>query len=679
MKFLKKTLLFVLFFFLFLTIAYSLLWFFFPGDQLLRYAETQVEKNTPFSLKAERVHLNWKGDIVFEGIQFSLQKEKLKAVEIKSVHVWPDWAALFRGEIRAGTIEGENAEVSVAEVEKLYREYQKQKKPEKEEKEIQFPVKNLGLKNILVKAEKNRLGIPEGEHLIQFFISPGKNGKISLQDVYGEQEISVDLNFNDVNLSSGISENLKSLKNGNLHFSQWRMSSWTKVPGVQKIHRVHGTLNLEKENEAILVAAKQLELTYDTRGIYLSQAKINLDYPDLKYSGSLAGSSGGIQFSIPSLSGTKDRLQSANVNIQAPLARLLSLDGMEVSGDMKGNFVITGKKIQSGKIYLYQPKIVLKGKPLFSSGDLVLENSGGIFTLSETQVLLSGHNARISGRLQSSPGLHFSARISGDNFSFADLLQTISDFPASSGGGKSSLTTDVAFRFQKAQFYKISASQLSGTFISKSDRVEVNNFTMKLADGTVSGNYSLTKGKAQSHRFSGSFSGLKSSDLLSMFSLKTSVDTRLSGSIESSFAGSGVESMKDSLSASIKVNTLRGRLSSSFLQRGMLNGPLAPLEREVNSLEFQSASGDFIIKDKNIRINHLNFKSPVLELSLLGYASFQGSGEGHLQVKFSRDFIAGIANPVQLGIQEQLLGNQYLLRFSCSGSMSDAGCWKKDW
>ncbi|MBX3723437.1 MAG: hypothetical protein KF713_16450 [Turneriella sp.] len=208
--------------------------------------------------------------------------------------------------------------------------------------------------------------------------------------------------------------------------------------------------------------------------------------------------------------------------------------------------------------------------------------------------------------------------------------------------------------------------------------LQVNNATMVFARGRLTANYSRQLAThAQSLRLSAA--GLKAQELSPLFGFKTTVFGDVSADVNVSFAGDSAAEMMKRLSGTAALRLGRGKIKDTFMQKGVLGGPLHKLEEKFSDIEFASGSADISFNGGRFQARKVFFDAEEWNITLRAEADNDGNGKAALDFRFRPSFVENVANPLHLGIEGRKEGDFYELPFACRGNVFSGACYKQNW
>ena len=234
--------------------------------------------------------------------------------------------------------------------------------------------------------------------------------------------------------------------------------------------------------------------------------------------------------------------------------------------------------------------------------------------------------------------------------------------------------------FRETLVSKIKFDDFKASLNFKNEKITLYPFRLSLGQGNLIGRYELTLKKTPRHQFSFQVKRLKINKLIDFFDVEDKVYASFNGSLKGVMHGTDFKSLTRSLKATLDLKTSTGKLVNTFLQGGLLNGPLGPLEKKLRHLEFSEFSADVKALKGKIYVEKANLSNPALQLNVTGKFDWNLVGDGYMKLKFTNDFIEDIAVPARLSILDHYYNGWYQLPFSCiQENIRKLSCWEPDW
>ena len=258
------------------------------------------------------------------------------------------------------------------------------------------------------------------------------------------------------------------------------------------------------------------------------------------------------------------------------------------------------------------------------------------------------------------------------------LKETESGKPQPAAVGTAS-RTEIALRVAVGELSagKWKLNQFKGDLVINAAGLQIVNATAALAQGRLQFHYRQERGGQQSVQLQAQ--ALKAQLISENLSLPGTIYGILSTTAALRFTGDSAEGIRRTLSGSVTGDLGRGKIKNSFLQKGILTGPLHKLEDKFSDIEFASGSIDARFSSGAIEIKKLWFDAEEWNAQLRAEADQQGQGKAALNFRFRSSFVENAANPLHLGIGSRKDGDFYDLPFACRGNVLSGSCYKQNW
>ncbi len=236
-------------------------------------------------------------------------------------------------------------------------------------------------------------------------------------------------------------------------------------------------------------------------------------------------------------------------------------------------------------------------------------------------------------------------------------------------------------------FSKLNLNQLSIKTSFQDNLLKIDQFKFSLAYGLITGNYRLrfknpniNKRNRLKHTFYLKIKSLKLHKLYELFKSDNKIYASYSGELVGKMQGSSLKEFSESFNSKFIMETSKGKMLNTFLQKGILNGALGHLESKLSHLDFLNFKAEILTRKGNIYLQSLKFISSDFSLSMTGKFDWALFGDAYMRFKFNDKFIENIASPVRLGINSTYQKGQYILPFSClQNKIIQPTCWQADW
>ncbi len=224
----------------------------------------------------------------------------------------------------------------------------------------------------------------------------------------------------------------------------------------------------------------------------------------------------------------------------------------------------------------------------------------------------------------------------------------------------------------------IELTPFSADILASATGIQLDKISAGFSRGTISGKYTFTsEGGRHSARLN--LSRVKTQDLSEALKLRATVFAVLDGRCDLAFAGGSFDEMKKNVTGTLTASIGRGKIKDSFLQKGILNGPLHKLEEKFSDTEFESASLDAAFNAGAVSLKKLYFDASEFDVNLRAEAAAGGQGKAALNFRFRTSFVENVANPLHMGIESLREGDYYNLPFACRGDVFSSACYTKNW
>ena len=391
---------------------------------------------------------------------------------------------------------------------------------------------------------------------------------------------------------------------------------------------------------------------------------------------------------------------------------------VDLSAETLAEYLDPGLSIKGyviGKIKLERSKGIkarldLNNISFFHNEISFLENSSFIFNIQDDQISIPKSNIiffkhpmslTAQGSFSREKGIDLKYKIYGNRFDSNLILDVLSsngslELSSKSSGEEKSKDSKAAsskskknvypikvqgdIHFKEALVSKIKFDDLKASLDFEGKKITLNPLDLSLAQGSLKGKYQLVLGKTPRHYFSFQIKQFKANRLIDFFDIKDKIYASFNGSLKGTMRGADFASLTKSLEATLNLKTSTGKLVNTFLQGGLLNGPLGSLERKLYRLEFSEFSADAEASEGEIYVERVKLRSSDLELNVIGKFDWNLFGNGYMNLKFTNSFIENVAAPARLGILNNYQNGWYQLPFSCiQENIRKLNCWEPDW
>lgn len=445
-----------------------------------------------------------------------------------------------------------------------------------------------------------------------------------------------------------------------------------------RLKHLSGNVDLNLSGSLLQVESKHalLSLVSPVSGEFHTDAKLPLQLTDFSVAnGEVKLVKPGLTLALSRLNRQATTGMSANFTIVAELPALGV--GSGISGHLNGGGQIQ-RGVPAGAFAVTGLSYPLRSKLLISSSRFnallageTISVKGQSFRLNDFAFTASLNFVRSGGATRLNGAVEF------PQLDLSALTETDSETPP--GNATEAGRTDIALRIAVGELRagKWRLSQFKGELAQNAAGMQIENATAGLAQGRVQFAYRRPRDGAQSLRLQAQ--GLKAQMISEDLSLPGTVYGLLNTTANLQFTGDSTDSIRRTLSGTITADLGRGKIKNSFLQKGILTGPLHKLEDKFSDIEFASGSIDARFSNGVIEIKKLWFDAEEWNAQLRAEANNQGQGKAALNFRFRSSFVENAANPLHLGIGSRKEGDFYDLPFACRGNVFSGACYKQNW
>lgn len=353
--------------------------------------------------------------------------------------------------------------------------------------------------------------------------------------------------------------------------------------------------------------------------------------------------------------------QKQNLKVLFALAAELSALAGKISGaaNIKGSLHLSGKyenSVPSAYLKATNLSVQRGGLPAVSAEVLNASLQGKNIAFSKQKLQLGGQPFEASANIQFAGG----TPVASGNVDFK-VLKPNQLFSGDKGTGAA-----IEFAPFSAQFMRTPAG------------IRLEKISTGFSRGTITGSYAYDT-TAERHAARLTLSKIKTQDLSEALKLKATVFAVLDGRCDLVFAGENLDAIKKNVTGSLIAAIGRGKIKDSFLQKGILNGPLHKLEEKFSDTEFESAAIEASFNAGAVSLKKLSFDAGEFDVSMRAEAASGGQGKATLNFRFRSSFVENVANPLHMGIENLREGDYYNLPFACRGDVFSSACYVKNW
>lgn len=353
--------------------------------------------------------------------------------------------------------------------------------------------------------------------------------------------------------------------------------------------------------------------------------------------------------------------QKQNLRVHFGIAGELSVLAGQISGanTLKGNLHIAGKyenAVPSAHLKVTNLAAQRGGLPALSAEVLHASLKGKTIAFSKQKLALGGQA-----------------------FDATASIQFAGSTPVASGSVDFKvLKPNQLFSGEKSQGAEMELAPFSAQFVSTAAGVRLDKISTGFSRGTITGSYAYDSA-GERHTARLNLSRIKTQDLSEALKLKATVFAVLDGRCDLAFSGTNLDAIKKNVTGTLSAAIGRGKIKDSFLQKGILNGPLHKLEEKFSDTEFESASIEATFNAGAVSLKKLSFDAGEFDVSMRAEAASGGQGKATLNFRFRSSFVENVANPLHMGIETLREGDYYNLPFACRGDVFSSACYVKNW
>lgn len=255
----------------------------------------------------------------------------------------------------------------------------------------------------------------------------------------------------------------------------------------------------------------------------------------------------------------------------------------------------------------------------------------------------------------------------------APQAQAAHEKPASS----SSIKAHIQLSASALQMGKLKTGPLRAQLYTDGKTTEVRSWQVEFGQGRVQGSYQKNATGAQNLAFR--VVGVKAQNLNALLGFKATIYGTIDADGQLGFAGSSLDSLFRSGTGQVSFRLGRGKIRDSFLQKGVLSGPLHKLEEKFSDIEFASAQAEVRLSPNKIQVQKFFFDAEEWNVTYRAESDAEWQGKAALAFRFRSSFVENVANPLHMGISDRKDGVFYDLPFACRGAVLTGECYKKNW
>ncbi len=241
------------------------------------------------------------------------------------------------------------------------------------------------------------------------------------------------------------------------------------------------------------------------------------------------------------------------------------------------------------------------------------------------------------------------------------------------------LTLRGGINFDSFLISKLNLTQFSAQTSFKKRVLRLDKLRFSLEKGIFRGNYQMSFLKKILHTFAFKIENLKLHKVFKKFSKHATIYATYFGKFTGQMEGRSFSEFSQTLDSKVQMKTSEGKMVNTFLQKGLLNGPLGRLESKLSHLEFLGCKAEILTREGNIYVESIKLVSNEFSFSIVGKFGWNFFGDAYMRLKFTDKFIENVASVVQLGIASNKQNDQYLFSFSClQSNILEKKCWQPD-
>ncbi len=445
-----------------------------------------------------------------------------------------------------------------------------------------------------------------------------------------------------------------------------------------------GSFRLEASGQKVVLQAENMQLT--TKVIYTPHLTLKGNatfalpefYPTAG-EGSLTGQ--GLSLAYRKLAGSKETGLAVEFDVAADLARLPGLTGIE------GTAVARGRVSNRSPYAFFSLKNFSASAAgmAISAEKLNGELSGQRIRLNKQNVLLAGNaaeitlDADIAGRIPSIAG-----SLAFRELRLTNLSDTTTPAPkaepkkaASQASSTPHLRASIQLSATALNLGKLKTGPLSAQLISDGTITELRSWQVEFGQGRMQGSYQRFPDGKQNLVFR--VISVKAQEFRELLGFKATLYGTVDAEGRLAFAGNTADALLKTAAGQVHFRLGRGKIRDSFLQKGVLSGPLHKLEEKFSDIEFASAQAELLLTENKIEIRRFYFDAEEWNVTYRAEADRNWQGKAALVFRFRSSFVENVANPLHMGVADRKDGDFYDLPFACRGAVLSGDCYKKNW
>jgi hypothetical protein len=445
-----------------------------------------------------------------------------------------------------------------------------------------------------------------------------------------------------------------------------------------------GKLSIDADGKALRLAGESVQLT--TQSIYAPALVWNghatLALPELypvDGEGKLTGQGLAVQYRR--LAGNPKSGVETDFDVEADLARLPGLSRLEGA-------LLAQAKLRNR---ILSASFSLKKFATTSAGLSVAAErldgtlSGSRIAVRKQKFVVSGNPAEVTLEAETgSRPLSVQGSVGFGELNLDALMASGKSAGASQGQpqhatGSSSAPVKASIQLSASAMHlgKLRTGPLRAQVYSDGNTTEVSSWQVDFGQGRMNGSYKRLADGKQDLAFR--VAAVKAQNLNTLLGFKATVYGMIDADGRLSFTGNSLDSVLQTGNGQMSLRLGRGKIRDSFLQKGVLSGPLHKIEEKFSDIEFASAQAEVRLNPNKIQVQKFYFDAEEWNVTYRAEADAQWQGKAALTFRFRSSFVENVANPLHIGISDRKDGDFYDLPFACRGAVLSGDCYKKNW
>ena len=463
-----------------------------------------------------------------------------------------------------------------------------------------------------------------------------------------------------------------------------------------KFHNTHFKMNKNYKKMAVSLNG--------ALSIYLKKRKMIAKKMEIK----IANKSF-VQLSDLLINGNKNIQLKANIDLAIQDFKKYFDSDTQAEGNVVGNLSYGfANKPLKGSISLQDTSLSREHIPFLKKSNMTIKFLGNKIEIPNTTltVLKQKVDFKAKGSLSKKKGTSFTYTLTAKTWNMNEVLKMTRDNSSTSTHAKNTKKNQLSraadsfekkneepfllrsflpvslrgdIHFDSFLVSKLNFAQFSAKTSFKKRVLSLDKFRFSLEKGIFTGNYQIKFLKKNLHTFAFKIENLKLHKIFKKFGTKDTIYATSSGEFMGQMEGSSLAEFSQTLDSKIQMKASEGKMVNTFLQKGLLNGPLGGLESKLSHLEFLGYKANILTRQGHIYIESIKFVSNDFSFSVVGKFDWDFFGNSYMKLKFTDKFIENIASVVRLGIVSNKQDDQYVFFFSClQRNILDKKCWQPD-